>query len=111
MALLLATVMVMSMGAVAFADETEPPHEKTMISVTVNENEHADFYAIPIFLGNQESTADDMALTNITWADDNKAAALTAAIAQVVPAASGKTAATDVAKAIADANLSADELQ
>lgn len=104
MALVIAMVMVLAMGVTAFA-ENPAPYEKTTVNVTVNGNKHSSFVAIQIFKGTQESTADDMSLGDIEWADDKKAAALTAAIAQVVTGAAGKTTALEVAKAIEDANL------
>jgi fimbrial isopeptide formation D2 family protein/LPXTG-motif cell wall-anchored protein len=121
-ALLIAMIMVVGMVVPSMAadgeGETEGPkaetpatYEQTTITVTVNGNEHTSFTAIPIFLGTQESSEDDMALGDIRWADDTKAAALTAAIAKVVPAAADKTTALDVAKAISDANLSAENAE
>lgn len=110
LALAIAMVMVLAMSVTVFASaegaESEvSPYEKTTINVTVNGNEHTEFYAIQIFKGNQESTSDGMALTNIDWADSTKAEGLKAAIATVVPAAGSATDASGVAKAISDANL------
>lgn len=105
MALAIAMVMVLTMSIAVFAAETT---EKTTINVTVNGNAHTAFEAIQIFKGTQESSADDMVLGDIEWADGVKgqADALKTAIAKVVPAAATATDAKGVAKAISDANLS-----
>ena len=109
LALLLATVMVMSMGAVAFADDVPATYKITINKDATDKAAHT-YGAYQIFKGDLAEEEGVKILSNVQWGDNVNSATAISELKKIAAFSSlaDDATAADVAKAISDAKLAKD---